>query len=81
MDKVMKKDRIIVCSIISKMIDSIDDLGLYDVDKAYEELEEYIESQRDEALEWMYNKACSLRNVREEEFLDLYKAAFVDLSK
>lgn len=54
----MEKDRAEICKIISEMLDSPDDAGIYPTTRAYDKLEEYIHAQRMEALGWMHAEAC-----------------------
>ncbi len=52
------KDRTEICKIISKMLDSPDEHGIYPTSTAYTKLEMYIESQRAEVLGWAHADAC-----------------------
>jgi hypothetical protein len=57
----MKKDRAAICDIISEMLDSPDENGIYPTGNAYDKLEEYIEGVRAEAIGWTFAGCC--RNV------------------
>lgn len=55
----MDKDRIAICNIISDMLDSDTENGIYPTSTCYTRLEHYIESVRTEAIGWMHAEACT----------------------
>ena len=81
----MKRDRIAVYKIISKMLDNPDDSGIYPTSTAYTELEHYIESIRMEAIGWMHAEACTTLDKGDDprltEVPDIQSRALVDLAK
>jgi hypothetical protein len=58
----MKIDRKKINEIISEMLDNPDECGIYPTGRAYDKLEEYIESVRVLALGWMHADCCILLN-------------------
>ena len=54
----MNKDRTILCNIISEMLDSPDEHGIYPTSTAFTKLEHYIEQVRAEAIGWAHADAC-----------------------
>jgi len=55
----MKKDRDIICKILSEMLDNPDEYEIYPTATAYTKLELYIEGQRIEAISSTYGYICS----------------------
>jgi len=54
----MKKDRKVICDIVSDMLDLPDEHGIYPTSTAYNKLEHYIESVRAEAIGWCHADCC-----------------------
>lgn len=54
----MKKDRTEICGILSKMLDSPSEEGIYPTTEAYDALEKYVEGVRVEAIGWTHADAC-----------------------
>ena len=54
----MDIDRTAICKIISDMLDSPDDNGIYPTSTAYNRLEHYIEGVRAEAIGWSHADSC-----------------------
>lgn len=80
----MNKDRVAICKIVSKMLDSPDKSGIYPTSTAYTELEHYIEGVRAEAIGWMHAAACTMLDRDEDprlaEVPDIYSQAMSDLA-
>ncbi len=54
----MKKDRTVICKIISEMLDNPDKCGIYHTSTAYTKLEHYVEQERIMAIGWTHAEAC-----------------------
>jgi hypothetical protein len=79
----MKSDRKAIVQIMSKMLDSRDDCGIYPTSTAYGELEILCESIRMEVLGWAYSYACTkldsgedLRLIDVPEIIKSYRKDF-----
>ena len=81
----MKKDRGMICKIISDMLDNPDEYGIYPTSKAYNELERYVEGVRGEAIGWAHANACidldNGKDPRQKEVPELLERAMVDLTQ
>ena len=78
----MKIDRNKIVEIISKMLDNPDENGIYPTSKAYDELEEYIETARIDALAWMYVEAyLAKENFTTLAMEDILERSMEDLGK
>lgn len=79
----MDKDRTEICNIISEMLDSPDENGIYPTSTAYTRLEHYIEGVRLEALGWTHAYCCLLldkgKDPRTKEVPELINDAIDDL--
>jgi hypothetical protein len=80
----MKKDRMAIIQVISEMLDNPDEYGIYTTTKAYDTLENLFDELRIEAIGWMYAKACTMLDDKEDlskkEVSNLLKEALKDLS-
>lgn len=54
----MDKDRKEIALIISRMLDSGDEYGIYPTSDAFDELEEYIQGERMQAIGWAHADSC-----------------------
>lgn len=54
----MKRDRRVICEIISDMIENPDKCGIFPTSTTYTKLELYIEMVRVEAIGWAHADAC-----------------------
>jgi len=81
----MKKDRTVICKIISNMLDSPDKSGLYSTSTCYTQLEHYIERVRAETIGWCHADACITldrgNDPRLTEVPNILERARVDLGK
>lgn len=79
----MDKDRKAVCAIISEMLDTPDEHGLYPTTEAYDKLEALIEETRYTTLGWAYAHICLVldagRDPRAEPIPQLLASAVRDL--
>lgn len=79
----MKRDRAKICKIISEMLDSPDDIGIYPTTEAYNKLERYVESVRGETLGWAYADACThidaIEDYRRVQVPSIYERMIKDL--
>ena len=80
----MKKDRTVICNIVSEMLDNPGELGIYPTSTAYTRLEHYIEQQRAEAIGWTHADACSALDrggePRTQNVPEMYERAMLDLA-
>ena len=53
-------DRTMICSIISEMLDSPDEVGLYNTSTCFTKLEHYISQIRFESIGWCHAYCCTL---------------------
>jgi len=81
----MKKDRKIICDIISDMLDNPDEHEIYPTSTAYTRLEHYIEQVRAEAIGWMHAEACTTFDRGDDPRLtnvpEMYQRALKDLEE
>ena len=79
----MNKDRTAICNIISDMLDTPDEHGIYSTSTAYTRLEHYIEGVRAEAIGWTHADACICldkgNDPRLTEVPDILHRAKIDL--
>lgn len=79
----MKKDRKFVDEVLMKVVSNCITSGDYDVSECAGKLEEYIETQRYEAIGWMTAEAVYMVNegidIREVELDDIVAGAKQDL--
>jgi len=54
----MEADRKVICKIISNMLDNPGPCDIYPTGKAYDELEAYIESVRNNVMRWAHADIC-----------------------
>lgn len=54
----MDKDRTAICKIVSEMLDSPDESGIFQTSTAYAELEALVQTARLEGLAWAHTDAC-----------------------
>ena len=81
----MDKDRKEICNIISKMLDSPDDIGIYPTTKAFDDLERYCEGIRAEAIGWTHADNCvdldKGLDPRKKDCSDMLRRANIDLER
>lgn len=79
----MDKDRIVICNIISKMLDNLNEHGIYNATKVYDELEAYIHNQRLQAIGWTHADCCidldENRDPRKKDIPEMIERAKTDL--
>ncbi|MDY6896288.1 MAG: hypothetical protein SVO01_12870 [Thermotogota bacterium] len=80
----MDKDRTVICNIMSELLDNPDRSGIYPTSKAYDALENYIESVRVETLGWAYADACvhldKNEDYRKLNVPEILNRALIDLA-
>ena len=80
----MEKDRKEICKIISGMLDSPNEHGIFPTTTAYNLLEQYCDGIRAEAIGWTHTDACvSLDNdkdPREKSIPEMLERAKIDLN-
>ena len=79
----MKNDRAAICEIISEMLDSPDEQGMYPTTIAYKKLEALVHRARIEAIGWTHTDNCIALDAgldpREKIVPEMLSRAEIDL--
>ena len=81
----MKKDRKVICEIISEMLDNPDEYGIYPTSNAYDKLETLVNDRRVKAIGWIYADVCIVldnkEDYRQKDVPEILERALIDLAK
>jgi hypothetical protein len=82
--KEIKRDRAKICEIVGGMLDTPDDVGIYNTTECYQKLLDYVNQERILALGWMQAYACVSNDdgidIREVIISDILDKASKDLA-